>query len=173
MKISAEGAYIFSNGWRSLARDHELQDGDACAFEASTSEGRVTLSVHPLQGSYNPPGDATLSLHCTFQPSTFVSVVNSECLISDGDSQCFGAKTSSESGASAPLELDIHSGYMVSKHTNLTPEQKKRVLEKLREIQAKTFVFVTAKKRGNDSLVSPVQYHFFSPQIQFFQTSSA
>jgi len=31
---------------------------------------------------------------------------------------------------------------MVSKHTNLTPEQKKRVLEKLREIQAKTFVFV-------------------------------
>ena len=46
---------------------------------------------------------------------------------------------------------------MVSKHTNLTPEQKKRVLEKLREIQAKTFVFVTAKKRGNDSMVSPVQ----------------
>ena len=51
----------------------------------------------------------------------------------------------------------MHPGYMVSRHTNLTPEQKKRVLEKLREIQAKTFVFVTAKKRGNDSMVSPVQ----------------
>jgi hypothetical protein len=78
--------------------------------------------------------------------------------MSDGGSQCFGAETSlAELGASPSLQLDMHPGYMVSRHTNLTPEQKKRVLEKLREIQAKTFVFVTAKKRGNDSLVSPVQ----------------
>ena len=63
LKISADGAYIFSTGWRSLARGNELQDGDACAFEASMSEGRVTVSVHPLHGSYSPPGDATLTLH--------------------------------------------------------------------------------------------------------------
>ncbi|PUZ67690.1 hypothetical protein GQ55_3G455200 [Panicum hallii var. hallii] len=112
LKISADGAYIFSTGWRSLARGNELQDGDAWALEASMSEGRVTVSVHPLHGSHNPP----------------------------------------ELGASPPLQLDTHPGYMVSKHTNLTPEQKKRVHDKLREIQAKTFVFVTAKKRGNESM---------------------
>ncbi|XP_025806972.1 B3 domain-containing protein LOC_Os12g40080-like [Panicum hallii] len=97
LKISADGAYIFSTGWRSLARGNELQDGDAWALEASMSEGRVTVSVHPLHGSHNPP----------------------------------------ELGASPPLQLDTHPGYMVSKHTNLTPEQKKRVHDKLREFRLK------------------------------------
>ncbi|RLN28713.1 B3 domain-containing protein [Panicum miliaceum] len=59
---------------------------------------------------------------------------------------------STELGPTPPLQLAVHPGYVVNKHTNLTPEQKKKVLEKLREIQAKTLVFVTAKKRGNESM---------------------
>jgi hypothetical protein len=64
-----------------LARGNELQDGDAWALEASMSEGRVTVSVHPLHGSHNPPGDATLALHIPTFHIRISSVVISECLM--------------------------------------------------------------------------------------------
>ncbi|KAJ1266106.1 hypothetical protein BS78_08G125800 [Paspalum vaginatum] len=103
LKVSTDGAYIFSAGWPGFACDNRLRDGDACALEVSRSERRLTLmvTVHPLQRSYSPP---------------------------------------------AP---EIHLGYVGTQQTSLTPEQRKKVEEKVREIRPETPLFLSVKRRGD------------------------
>ncbi|KAK3140115.1 hypothetical protein QOZ80_5AG0396160 [Eleusine coracana subsp. coracana] len=108
-KVSPAGAYIFSANWSLFVRDNEVQEGDAFAFEALKIERRVTLTVHPLQGSYQ------------------------------------------ELGASSPNRV-VRPAYMVTRKTKLTPEQKKKVEEKLQEIQPATPVFLSVKRHSDASM---------------------
>ncbi|XP_062204605.1 B3 domain-containing protein LOC_Os12g40080-like isoform X2 [Phragmites australis] len=109
-KRDADGAYIFSPSRSSFFRHNELQEGDVCAFELSRRDRSMTMTVHSLNGSYDPQG------------------------------------------ASSSEHRVGHPGYMVTKFTNLNQEQKKKIEEKLREIQSETPVFVSVKRRSGASM---------------------
>ncbi|KAL6622538.1 hypothetical protein ACP70R_032417 [Stipagrostis hirtigluma subsp. patula] len=111
-KVSTDGAYIFSPRWPSFLCDNELQESDVCAFEVSKSERRVTITVHPIKGSYEIP----------------------------------------EFGSSSSRHRVAHERYMVTKHTNLSQDQRKKIEEKLREIQCETPPFVFLKRRCSTAM---------------------
>ncbi|GJM95291.1 hypothetical protein PR202_ga12007 [Eleusine coracana subsp. coracana] len=151
-KVSPAGAYIFSANWSLFVRDNEVQEGDAFAFEALKIERRVTLTVHPLQGSYQ--GDKLKPQTCTLK-----AVQEHTCSV-------HVKFMFAELGASSPNRV-VRPAYMVTRKTKLTPEQKKKVEEKLQEIQPATPVFLSVKRHSDASMVSnstvsSVQYFGFS-----------